>query len=102
MVIHINLDNNINKLVTIIEILKRGFPEIKHNFDINYENINKTKKSCIKVIIECNQYIKEIDYRSNFFLNKEYLNLNKKRNIVLSDSSNKEDLCLQNIANYFN
>jgi len=53
------MGNNINKLVTILEILKRKLNELKFKINISYEEIDRENKllktECMKVSFEINQ-----------------------------------------------
>jgi hypothetical protein len=59
------MGNNINKLVTILEILKRKLNELKFKIGISYEEIDKDNKliktECMKVTFEINQEFLKIN-----------------------------------------
>jgi hypothetical protein len=53
-----------NKLVTILEIIKRGLGGINHKINILNEILDGTKKACLSIVIVCDEEVKRKDLQS--------------------------------------
>jgi len=92
-------ENNMNKLITIVEIIKNKEKNIKYNYNIGKEN-NKVFIQC-EIIIENDNNIKELlgnrkNKRNNIINNIKNINDNNNNN-----QKNLEDNIINNINNLF-
>ncbi len=105
-------ENNICKLVTIIEILKKKMRNLQFKIDLCQEKNSKREKlNCMKININISDKFLEENkenIHSNYWIiyNIELKTENEKRETVIKNEenrfSNQEDKCLENMNKFFN